>query len=367
MKRIPQIDGLRAIASLLVVSFHYINYQLTNSHTTIGKIFAKLFSFGWAGVDLFFVLSGFLIGSILISNKGKVNYFSTFYIRRFVRIIPNYYLLVVLFILLSSIPFFKNDSFITGNSIIPYWGYFTMLQNVFMAMYKNMGNAAMSVTWSIAIEEQFYLIIPFLIYILNKKYLSYLLILCIVAANFFRWHYTNPAVVFNIPAYVLLPCRMDAISVGVFIASINSNKSLQIFAKQYIRQIYAIMACIAVVCVVMFTLYQDIGVIRNSLFAIFFGCLIILGIGLPNSLYGKLLSINWLTWIGKISYSLYLFHFLILGIFKNIAFEYVSYTSSIVLFITTILALSFSFLFSWLVYKYLETPAVLLGKRFNYK
>lgn len=84
MKRISQIDGLRAVASLLVVSFHYINNQLTNSQGTIGKFFAKLFSFGWAGVDLFFVLSGFLIGSILISNKKKNKYFSIFYIRRFV-------------------------------------------------------------------------------------------------------------------------------------------------------------------------------------------------------------------------------------------------------------------------------------------
>lgn len=367
MKRIKQIDGLRAIASLLVVSFHYINNQLTDSTTTMGKIFAKLFSFGWAGVDLFFVLSGFLIGSILITNKHKKNYFSTFYIRRFVRIVPNYYLLILIFLVIGIIPFFKNDYFTTGNSVIPIWSYFTMLQNVFMGAMKNMGNEAMSVTWSIGIEEQFYLVIPFLVYFFNKKVLPYLLIAFIITANFFRWHYTNAAVSFNIPAYVLLPCRMDAISIGVLIALINNAIGLEDFVKKYFKPILIFTACIVSICAVMFILYQDIGIIRNTLFALFFGCLIIFAIGLPNSLYAKLLSKKWLNWVGKISYSLYLFHFLILGVFKKIAFTYLHFNYSIALLIATVSAFVFSLFFSWLVYKYLETPTVSLGKKFNYQ
>ena len=82
MKRIPQIDGLRAIAILLVISFHYVNNQLVNATDKIAKFFCFVTSFGWAGVDLFFVLSGFLIGSILIANKQKNKYFSTFYIEK---------------------------------------------------------------------------------------------------------------------------------------------------------------------------------------------------------------------------------------------------------------------------------------------
>lgn len=367
MKRIKQIDGLRAIASLLVVSFHYINNQLTDATTAVGKIFAKLFSFGWAGVDLFFVLSGFLIGNILISNKHKKNYFSTFYIRRFVRIVPNYYLLILVFLLIGIIPFFKNDYFTTGNNVIPIWSYFSMLQNVFMGMYKNMGNEAMSVTWSIGIEEQFYLIIPFLIYFFNKKILPYLLVAFIIAANFFRWYYSNAAVSFNIPAYVLLPCRMDAISIGVIIALINNSIGLETFIKKYFKQILLFAIGISLICATLFIIYQNIGIIRNTLFALFFGCLIVFAIGLPNSLYAKILSTKWLIWIGKISYSLYLFHFLILGIFKKIAFEYFHFNYSVMLFITTTVAFVFSIFFSWLVYKYLETPTVSLGKKFNYK
>ena len=103
-ERIKELDGLRGVAILLVVSFHYINNQLINTPGIVAKSLFTLTSFGWVGVDLFFILSGFLIGSILIKEKGKPNYFSTFYIRRIVRIIPNYYLLLGVFAILLSVP-----------------------------------------------------------------------------------------------------------------------------------------------------------------------------------------------------------------------------------------------------------------------
>ncbi|MCX6210151.1 MAG: acyltransferase [Bacteroidetes bacterium] len=264
MKRISQIDGLRAVASLLVVSFHYINNQLTDSTSFLGKLFAKLFSFGWAGVDLFFVLSGFLIGGILITNKNKKNYFSTFYIRRFVRIIPNYYLLILLFIILCAIPAFKNTYFLRDSDTIPTWSYFTMFHNVFMAKLNHMGNTAMSVTWSIGIEEQFYLIIPFIIYFTNKKLLPYLLIAFILLANVFRWVYITPETPW-IAAYVLLPCRMDAISLGVILAWINSTYSIEKFVEKNYKKILATMLFIVAICTVLFIIFKDIGVIRNTL------------------------------------------------------------------------------------------------------
>lgn len=366
MKRILQIDGLRAVASLLVVSFHYINNQLVNSQNSVGKFFAKLFSFGWAGVDLFFVLSGFLIGSILINNKTKNNYFVTFYVRRLLRIIPNYYLFLFLFLLLGCIPLFKEDYFIAGNNVIPIWSYFIMLQNVFMGLLKNMGNGAMSVTWSIGIEEQFYIIIPFIIYFFNKRLLPYLLVIFIVVANLFRWYYTNPNISFNIPAYVLLPCRMDAISIGIIIAIIHSNIGLEVFIAKYKNKIIFSFVATIMVCIFLFIANEDLGIIKNTLFALFFGCLLMFAIGLPNSFYAKILSYNWLVWIGKISYSLYLFHYLILGVVKTVAFTFICNETSQTLFVISILALSFSILFSWLVYKYLETPCVFFGKKFKY-
>jgi peptidoglycan/LPS O-acetylase OafA/YrhL len=76
--RIPELDGLRGIAILLAVSFHYLNNQLVHCVNNLGMIVSKIISFGWVGVDLFFVLSGFLMGSILISTRHSENCIRTF-------------------------------------------------------------------------------------------------------------------------------------------------------------------------------------------------------------------------------------------------------------------------------------------------
>jgi peptidoglycan/LPS O-acetylase OafA/YrhL len=81
-KRIPELDGLRGISILLVLAFHYIGVEQT--HSFLGFIS----SYGWCGVDLFFVLSGFLIGRILIEQREATNYYQVFYSRRAFRILP---------------------------------------------------------------------------------------------------------------------------------------------------------------------------------------------------------------------------------------------------------------------------------------
>jgi len=142
--RIPELDGLRGIAVILVVSFHYINNQLLSADTTIGKLSSKITSFGWVGVDLFFVLSGFLIGTILMNNKGSGKYFSTFVLRRIVRIIPNYYLLIGIYAGINLIPLFSSDYFLRGNRVIPVWSYLFMVHSIFMARLNNFGNTSIS-------------------------------------------------------------------------------------------------------------------------------------------------------------------------------------------------------------------------------
>ena len=91
-ERVKELDGLRALAILLVVAWHYIGI-VGGAESTLWRIFV----FGRSGVDLFFVLSGFLIGGILIDAKESRNFFRTFYIRRAFRILPVYLLLVVVY------------------------------------------------------------------------------------------------------------------------------------------------------------------------------------------------------------------------------------------------------------------------------
>src|SRR6478736_2795435 len=111
-ERYKPLDGLRGIAILVVLGFHYINNQYASMDpmalNRVEKILMKTTYFGWCGVDLFFVLSGFLIGSILLKNRGAENFFKAFYVRRFLRIIPIYYLLLVIFIIVKQTPIYQT-------------------------------------------------------------------------------------------------------------------------------------------------------------------------------------------------------------------------------------------------------------------
>jgi len=361
-KRIPELDGLRGIAILLVLSFHYINNQLIQSESKIGIALSKITSFGWVGVDLFFVLSGFLIGSILMRTQNSPKYFTTFFARRFLRIIPNYYLLLFIFIIVLSIPWFKGNNFLTGNNVIPIWSYFTLTHNFYMAQLNNMGNDSMSVTWSIGIEEQFYIVFPFIVYFVKDKWLPMVLAVAIILACFLRVGHES-----WIPPYVLLPCRMDAISFGALVAWLNINKDLPALSRKYFKVLMAIILIDVLICAFLYFKYQDLGVLKNSLFAMTFAILLIFALTHKEGLYGRLLRNRMLVWVGTISYSLYLFHYLILGIFHQAIGNYggvgINNKKDLVI---SIAAFATSILFSFSVYKLLESPMVKWGKRLKY-
>ena len=360
--RIPELDGLRGIAVLLIISFHYINNQLTHAQLFVGKLLSQLTSFGWVGVDLFFVLSGFLIGNILIRNKSSKNFFSTFYVRRVVRIIPNYYLLILIFLLLRGIPYFLNNYFLTGANVIPWWSYFLMFHNFYMARMHSLGNDAMSVTWSIGIEEQFYIIFPFIVYFIKDRWLLVVLISAIIIAPFVRMQYNH-----WIPQYVLLPCRMDSIAFGILVAWLDRHYSIPVIVKKRIVILSTLIIVDCLICAYLFYRYSDLGVFKNTLFAFFFAGCLVLALTYKDSLYGRFLRNRMLIWVGTISYSLYLFHYLILGICQYLINHYGGLLlNSARDVLVTIFAFCLSLLFAWIVYRKLEKPFVLLGKKFAF-
>ena len=122
---ISELDGLRGIAIIIVVFFHYWTMAIV-PFGKASKLIIGFSSLFWSGVDLFFVLSGFLIGGILIRNRTSPNYFKTFYIRRFTRIFPIYFLSLALFFICSSIPFFMQIPDLI-NSPIPIWQFNTCM------------------------------------------------------------------------------------------------------------------------------------------------------------------------------------------------------------------------------------------------
>src|SRR5579859_7052632 len=152
--RIPELDGMRGVAILLVVLFHYVWGLTGHSGNHLAVIIRDCVSMSWSGVDLFFVLSGFLIGGILMDHRRDKDYFKTFYIRRICRILPLYFLWVALFFIIPAL--FSASASSDWYSVefgriphFPQWGYFFFLQNFGMAALNGFGPNWMSVTWSL--------------------------------------------------------------------------------------------------------------------------------------------------------------------------------------------------------------------------
>lgn len=361
MNRIQALDGLRGVAILLVCSFHYINNQLLEPSNLLEKILSKSTYFGWIGVDLFFVLSGFLIGTIVLANVKKAGFFKAFFLRRFLRIVPNYFLLIIFFIILSSIHFFDNNLFLFKNNTIPLWAYLAMCHNFFMAQ-TGMGSAAMSVTWSIGIEEQFYIVFPFIVFLAPKNLLPYILILFFLSAAWFRYQAGG------FPANYVLPyCRMDALASGVFVAWLSAENDIQQLVRKRALILKIIFLLIFGVCAYLYLTFGDLGVYKQSFFSVLFTIILLFTLTSEIGLLNWFLTRRWLVLIGMISYPLYLFHYIILGVVHHLGgnnYIGIQHFSDVIL---SIFAFGISIVISWFLYKNLETPLLNWGRKFSYR
>jgi peptidoglycan/LPS O-acetylase OafA/YrhL len=201
--RLPTLDGLRAIAILLVVP-HNLNLIATFSGTQL--VVAALHR-GWIGVQLFFVLSGFLITRILLDARDAPDYYRSFFVRRALRIFPLYYAaLLVLFVLLPALGLvsFESDPMVE----LSYWAYFSNWYGPF-----HHGPEAVSHFWSLAIEEQFYLLWPFVI---HRRSAAWVMRLClaIAAASLLLRVAMLVAGTPTQAIYQFLVTRMDALALG---------------------------------------------------------------------------------------------------------------------------------------------------------
>jgi len=171
---IPELQGLRGLAVLSVVVYHcHPRLEGTWIH------YASLW--GWAGVNLFFVLSGFLITSILLESRDKEKYFRNFYARRALRIWPVYLLLLILVYL--NAPWFIGPTILEAIKTAPWWAYLLFIQNLFHLAIP----PALGPTWSLAIEEQYYFVwAPFVRFLRNPAALAAVLAATLIASPIFR-------------------------------------------------------------------------------------------------------------------------------------------------------------------------------------
>jgi len=204
-ERIAALDGVRGLAILLVLAMHSLwigpGFGLGLDHP-----YARVAKLGWCGVDVFFVLSGFLITGILVRSKGSEHYFRNFYVRRSLRIFPLYYLVVGLLL------FAQASREVPGSDVVAHLLYY---QNFLYAFDYDNVDQALEVTWSLAIEEQFYLLWPALVWLLSQTGLRALCVCVITGAIGLRLYLVWQGVE---RTHFLTPCRLDTLAAGALLA-----------------------------------------------------------------------------------------------------------------------------------------------------
>ena len=154
-RRIPELDGLRGVAILLVLFCHYVSSVVNLPIHTFGSRLVILLNLTWSGVDLFFVLSGFLIGGILLEVRDSPRYFRTFYGRRVFRIVPIYALMLMFYWVSKAVARSGPAIAWLFDKPLPWIAYATFTQNIGMAWVHFFGAMPLAITWSLAVEEQF--------------------------------------------------------------------------------------------------------------------------------------------------------------------------------------------------------------------
>ena len=303
------LDHLRALAILLVLGFHY---QLQFPHPIWTGWFMKI---GWTGVDLFFVLSGFLISSQLFAQikKGTGISLKTFFIKRFFRILPIYFFIVGVYFLF---PYFREKE-----ALPPLWKFLTFTQN-FGLEIKHFGT--FSHAWSLCVEEHFYLLLPLILIFLTSKNLfakSYWILIALpvfgIVFRIYLWNIyypSNSVIDSSLPywtEHIYYPTynRLDGLLVGVAIAALYQfSPKLWDKILKFGNQI--IILSIALLTVVFFS-FADLGTYSTSiwgfpLISIAYGFLVLGAISPSSFLYNWNSKIT--TLISTLSYAIYLSH-----------------------------------------------------------
>jgi peptidoglycan/LPS O-acetylase OafA/YrhL len=344
----PEIDGLRAISVLSVLIYHL---EISINH--------RVFSGGFLGVDIFFVISGYLITKILLIDlESKTFSYFDFIKRRIRRILPVLFVVILLstigawFILLpSSLTNFSKSVIYTVffNSNFFFW------HDIFLKYSHEQAQLyPLLHTWSLAIEEQYYLIFPIVLLILIKFLKEFkLLILSLTAIISLT---LSQIFVFKYPsfAFYLLPFRVWEILVGSICAYLILYMNDHIYKKNFIALIGLILVLLSFLLFNKDTphpsIYTLVPILGVSLIILFYN-------KSKKNWFTRIMTSNPMVKLGLISYSLYLIHFPIFSLSRRIL-NFENYDVKIMLIIISLIV-------SFILFKFIEIP--LRKKNFNFK
>jgi len=348
--RIPELDGVRAIAIWMVMLMHVLEEYPHPKSTS--PALELIVGHGWLGVDLFFVLSGFLITGILLDAKGKSDYFKTFYARRFFRIMPLYFAMVAIW-----------SVFYRG-----YRSYF-LLSSVFMAnlaptFHIRMPNGP-STLWSLAIEEQFYLIWPWLVLLVTRRTLASIATFIIVLEPIIRATYAahglHPELI-----YYLTWCRCDGLATGALLALWVRSDSFSRAASH--KAALALLAALVVLTIAGYPFglmgtYTVAGTsLRYTQAYLFYAACFVLVLAYQGTFWTVPLRWRVMQISGALSYCLYLIHTSVGKVFQHYVGHAMPISIRTMVFRGTVM-ISVAFLIAAMSKRFLEDPCLRLKDR----
>lgn len=338
-KHLPQLDGLRGVAILIVLLGHIASRPIGLNIGWIGPLPPL-------GVDLFFVLSGFLITGVLLRAKGKPHFFRNFYARRVLRIAPLYYALLIF---MFGIAHNRWVPFSFGNNDLKWWAFALYIQNLYQ---KNLGPMTIGLTWSLAIEEQFYTVWPWLVSKLTVRGVSIAAAVLVVVGPVARQVFPH----YGWDTYVNPLCRIDAMAMGALV-------SLWIFAispsaQQIRKKALVVAACVVALAVVTHMIGGSQALNKSIVAGAFTGMLMLSLAWVPLS---KALSIAPLRETGKLSYCLYLVHPSV----GSVLFYEMGGGDLRTRLLRSFLLLTLSYLIAYLSWRFFESPILSLKRYFE--
>jgi peptidoglycan/LPS O-acetylase OafA/YrhL len=324
-------------------------------HSALAAI-AIPFSVFWSGVDLFFVLSGFLIGGILVDSREDRNYFSSFYVRRVCRLGPVYAMVLASYALASALVGMDGRFAWLLDRPMPALSYLTFSQNVFMGVRSSFGANWLAPTWSLAVEEQFYLLLPLLVRLLSPKALRRALAVAIVVAPALRFA-SNPVM-----AQVEMPMRSDSLLVGVAVALAVRDPRFLAILQGHRRAYGALFAVLLLGAGAMCLRASWFGVFAQTWLAALYSMLLLAPFARANAV-SRVLRTGALAWFGKLSYSLYLTHLIVVGAMHALAYGREPRIDGLGSAALTAASLVASLALSYALFRTVETPAIAYGHR----
>lgn len=318
---VPELDGVRGVAVLSIVLLHYVHNLLPADASGVLGALRTALRLSWTGVDLFFVLSGFLIGGIVLDRVRSATFFRTFYVRRVLRIVPLYAVVVAgLFAARAASDLLVGPAWerLLAKPY-PLCVYLTFTQNVQVALKADFSGPWTAVTWSLALEEQLYLLLPFLAWLLPPRWRAPAFVVLVVVgplsrlAAVARWGLAGIAV-----AYAMLPCRLDGFFLGVCAALLVRSDAAWCVAVRRGASHPATVAA-GLLAALPFFVWSPLAVpwaavVGYTVFALAATAIVLSPVVRPLGWPAALLRLAPLRHLGRLAYGIYLLHPIVLGV-----------------------------------------------------